>query len=137
MDYAHVTNGTIDVEPTARPTQWKDADHRYGGLNRADDAFLLALGWYPVTQIDPPFNPATETYADQDVSQMVINFTDITWTRAIRPLTVAELQAIQDELDRIAARKAPPVPSGNSIPALRAEVAALRQVLIDAGILDR
>jgi len=33
-------------------------------------------------------------------------------------------------------RKAPPVPSGNSIPALRDEVAALRQVLIDAGLLD-
>jgi len=33
-------------------------------------------------------------------------------------------------------RKAPPIPSGVSIPALRAEVAALRQVLIDAGILD-
>ena len=33
-------------------------------------------------------------------------------------------------------RKAPPVPSGNSIPALRNEVAALRRALIDAGILD-
>jgi len=33
-------------------------------------------------------------------------------------------------------RQAPPVPSGVSIPALRAEVAALRQVLIDAGLLD-
>ena len=33
-------------------------------------------------------------------------------------------------------RQAPPIPSGVSIPALRAEVAALRQVLIDAGLLD-
>lgn len=32
--------------------------------------------------------------------------------------------------------QAPPIPSGNSIPALRDEVAALRQVLIDAGLLD-
>jgi len=34
------------------------------------------------------------------------------------------------------ARKAPPIPSGNSIPALRDEVAALRQALINAGLLD-
>jgi len=33
-------------------------------------------------------------------------------------------------------RKAPPIPVGNSIPALRDEVAALRQVLIDVGLLD-
>ena len=33
-------------------------------------------------------------------------------------------------------RKAPPIPSGNSILALRVEVALLRQVLIDAGYLD-
>jgi len=32
-------------------------------------------------------------------------------------------------------RQAPPIPSGTSVPALRDEVAALRQVLINAGIL--
>ena len=33
-------------------------------------------------------------------------------------------------------RQAPPAPSGNSIPALRDEVALLRQTLINAGLLD-
>ena len=40
------------------------------------------------------------------------------------------------EAARIAARQAPPIPSGNSIPALRDEVAALRQALINAGLID-
>ena len=31
---------------------------------------------------------------------------------------------------------APPVPVGNSIPDLRAEVALLRQAIIDAGLMD-
>jgi len=33
-------------------------------------------------------------------------------------------------------RKAPSIPSGNSVPQMRAELALLRQVLIDAGYLD-
>ncbi len=133
MDYAHVTAGVIDILPTRRPVVWKDDSGSYTGLNNADDAFLLNIGWYPVVQLDPPFDPATEVYEDQDVSQMVIGATEITWTRAVRALTQQELDDIANQ-QAIAARKNIPR-QGDGLPEVRAELDALKQTLLDQGIL--
>ena len=73
-----------------------------------------------------------------------------TWRIDFNGATDAEkaaAQAVVDGFDPIqeqadadatakAARKSPPAPNGNSIPALRDELAALQQKLIDAGVLD-
>lgn len=132
-DYVHITNGSIDIEPTSRPAQWKGSTHNYTGLNSADDAFLLTIGWYPVVQIDPVFDPATETYEDQDISQMVINATDITYTRVVRLLTAGELASIADAEAKASRRNVSN--QGGGLPDLRAELDLLKQTLLDQGIL--
>ena len=130
MDYTHVTGGAVDIGPRPRPTTWRDATNSYTGLRNADDAFLLTLGWYPVVDVKPAFDPATETY--ETVTQFTINATDVTQTFVVRALTARELADIADAIARQGNKDTAKAHPDNK-PVTWGE---LRPILIDAGLLD-
>lgn len=78
--------------------------------------------WLPVTQIDPPFNPATDIRTGPVT---VVSPTEVTQTFTVRPKTVAELNA--EKIQR--ADRAESEITGNAV--LRAVVL---QMAADKGI---
>lgn len=58
--YARVNGSVVDVPPMPLPESWGPV----GGLNRMNDTELAAVGWYPVVENKPAFDPATHKLGD-------------------------------------------------------------------------
>jgi len=55
-DYIHHTDGVIDVASKRLPAAWRNVS----GLDRASSAELKAMGWLPVVESKPTFDPTSE-----------------------------------------------------------------------------
>ena len=62
MRHACVRGGVIVAPPQALPSSWRDPGDRttYTALHRWPAGDLAALGWLPVTENQPAFDPATQ-----------------------------------------------------------------------------
>ena len=91
MAYALVEENQVVREYRKLPRNWKNVS----GLDKleGDVASLLSLGWYPVTEVEVVYDPATSYVSDHTY---VINASDVEKTPVISAYTAEQLQEIED-----------------------------------------
>ena len=100
--YAFVVDGVVEsVGRLPSSARRLDTGQWVMGLESAPTALVEACGWFPVSDIPPDYDPATEVRSRADV--VVVSGVP-TVEYSVRPKTQAELDADADELDREAKR---------------------------------
>lgn len=90
MNYCLVENGAVVEGPRTLPKNWKNISN----LNVLPDPTLAALGWFPVVETKPDYDPRIQSRSGPVLTVEADQVTAV-WTVADRPLDEVKAELVR------------------------------------------